>query len=459
MYIHKSKPARIHSIFLAIFVAMLIFNISTSLASDSYVDDTTTSIDPSFVTTTDADTLVTNFSAFYDSIVNDDTIRTSTIMLNGTVNDMIELRSDSTAVILPGPDGQIGLKYNDATSICPPGSTICSYNDDSVISMPQDALSADRATVFKVSEIVVLPIENFAATASFDQSIDKLDTYKVKIVFNELDNPVLSDNTRSYSADWGDGSIEDYTTDEITASHVYSKSGTYLQTFTITDDFGFTYTIQQTYTVDYEGPLLHTYFILEDNKEPVAVTTSTGLSALAIGLIAFTETGKYKFLALLPLLIPMYTYIQKEDVLDQFVRGQIYGYIKTNPGVHYNQIRRGIDIKNGTLSYHLRVLEKTELIKSRREGLKYRAFYPTGMRFPKEERFRLTDLQISILDIIKENNGTNQKEIAKKLEQKPQTINYNIKVLEQAGLIEVIKKGRRTSCYPKEDVFSDQPAE
>ena len=59
----------------------------------------------------------------------------------------------------------------------------------------------------------------------------------------------------------------------------------------------------------------------------------------------------------------MYTRIQKDDELDKFVRGQIYGYIKTNPGVHYNKIRREIDIKNGTLSYHLRVLEKTELIK------------------------------------------------------------------------------------------------
>jgi len=148
----------------------------------------------------------------------------------------------------------------------------------------------------------------------------------------------------------------------------------------------------------------------------------------------------------------MYTRIQKEDVLDQFVRGQIYGYIRTNPGVHYNQIRRGMDVKNGTLSYHLSVLEKTELIKSRREGLRYRAFYPTGMKFPKEQRFRLTEFQISIIDVIKENEGITQKEIAVKLGKKPQTINYNIKVLGQADIIEVIKKGRKTVCYIKEQM-------
>jgi predicted transcriptional regulator len=37
-----------------------------------------------------------------------------------------------------------------------------------------------------------------------------------------------------------------------------------------------------------------------------------------------------------------------------------------------------------------------------------------------------------------------------KLGKKPQTINYNIKVLEQADIIEVIKKGRKTVCHIKE---------
>jgi predicted transcriptional regulator len=130
-----------------------------------------------------------------------------------------------------------------------------------------------------------------------------------------------------------------------------------------------------------------------------------------------------------------------------------------NPGVHYNQIRRGMGIKNGTLSYHLSVLEKTELIKSRREGLKYRAFYPTGMKFPKKERFRLTELQIKIINVIKNYEGITQKDIAKQLGQKPQTINYNIKVLEQAELIQVVKRGRKTCIYPLPEQDPERPAQ
>jgi DNA-binding MarR family transcriptional regulator len=302
-----------------------------------------------------------------------------------------------------------------------------------------------------------LDVASIATDSTYSQSVDKLDEYKIRVDVKELENEDTSILITSYTVDWGDGTTKSYSSDQRSVQHIYSKSGDYEQTYYVTDSFGTTWAVENDLTVEYEGHIARTALWMKE-PEGAAVTASTSLSVFTIGLIALTETGKYKFLALLPLLIPMYTRIQKEDVLDQFVRGQIYGYIKTNPGVHYNQIRRGMGIKNGTLSYHLSVLEKTELIKSRREGLKYRAFYPTGMKFPQNERFRLTELQISILDIIKENEGLNQKEIAKKLDKKPQTINYNIKVLEQADLIEVVKRGRKTVCYHKEPEYSDQPA-
>jgi predicted transcriptional regulator len=106
-----------------------------------------------------------------------------------------------------------------------------------------------------------------------------------------------------------------------------------------------------------------------------------------------------------------------------------------------------LDVKNGTLSYHLHKLEKMEMIKSRREGLKYRAFYPTDMKLPQEERFRLTELQLDILKAVKANDGITQRKIAKILNRNPQTINYNVKVLRQAELIKLRRKGRRTVCY------------
>lgn len=129
------------------------------------------------------------------------------------------------------------------------------------------------------------------------------------------------------------------------------------------------------------------------------------------------------------------------------MRGRIYGYIENHPGATYNEILTKLGVKNGTLSHHLYMLEKMKMIKSRREGIRYRAFYTTGMEFPAEEKYRLTNLQVKILNMIQENEGITQKQLATLLKEKKQTINYNVKVLKQIGEIRVRKKGRETHCY------------
>jgi len=378
----------------------------------------------------------------YTAIVTNPTLSTSKIVLNGTLKSMVELPAESIAVMLP--NDRLAIKSPEETSILPEGSTISYYKEKPVISVPQ------QSEVLGVSAVVVSPLQNFTVKTNFLQSIQELDVYSVQVVFFELarENPDVA--LVSYRIYWGDGNNGTYTADTIAVAHDYKKSGTYRLMVNVSDALGFTYVTTQQYTVNYEGNLAHSYLWVNKNKGPVtAVSASFGL--LAFGLLVFTESGKYKLLVLFTLMFPMYTRIQKEDVLDQFVRGQIYGFIKTNPGAHYNQILRKVGVKNGTLSYHLGVLEKTELIQSRREGLKYRAFYPTGMNFPKAERFRLTDLQIKIIGSIRSQPGMTQKEIARSLDQKPQTINYNIKVLDQAGLISVVKAGRKTRCFPAVD--------
>jgi DNA-binding MarR family transcriptional regulator len=353
------------------------------------------------------------------------------------------LPAESTAVILP--EDRLALQLPEKTSLLPEGSTLSYYEEKPIISVP------GQSTMIGVSSVVVSPLQNFIVKTNVIQSIRELDVYNVEVVFFELarENPEIA--LVNYQIDWGDGSYETYAADTIAVAHEYNKSGTYRLTVNISDALGFTYVTTQQYTVNYEGHLTHSYLWVNKNKAPV-MTASLSFGLLAFGLLAFTESGRYKFLFLFTLLLPLYSRIQKEDVLDQFVRGQIYGFIKTNPGAHYNQILRQVGVKNGTLSYHLGILEKTELIQSRREGLKYRAFYPTGMNFPKAERFRLTDLQIQIIGSIRDNPGLTQKEIARLLGRKPQTINYNIKVLDQANLISVIKAGRKTTCFPVSDI-------
>lgn len=435
------------------FLSGILFLNTSLVSSSSDLSIRQPQIDVQYsLTLTSNESTIEEYEEFFDSIIPDISVNSQVKDTKYSSYEVFELPQDSIAIRI-SPDTII-LKYSQYnSSILPQDSIIDRVDDKILVAIPL------QETVFIVSELFELPIPTFTSNATYQQSIDSLNKYQINIRFNQLQNPLFSEYIEHYTIDWGDGTIQQHSKNDHDIIHMYTRSGLYQLNVTVSDSFGFTHVLTSQYEIEYEGHLLHSYFFVKEHKEPVAVS-STSISALALGLFALTETGKYKLFAFLPLLIPLYTRIQKEDVLDQFVRGQIYGYIKTNPGVHYNQIRRDIDVKNGTLSYHLRVLEKTELIKSRREGMRYRAFYPKHMNFPKEQRFRLTDLQIEIINVIKKHPGVNQKDIAKTLQKKPQTINYNIKILNQAEIIVVKRKGRKTGCYLNEEMdFSASTAQ
>jgi len=186
----------------------------------------------------------------------------------------------------------------------------------------------------------------------------------------------------------------------------------------------------------------------DDNKITTFAIISVAFGAVVVFFyVMITETGKYKFFALLALALgPIFTRIKKDEALDQFQRGRIYSYIEQNPGSHYNKIMKNIGVGNGTLSHHLNMLEKMEMIKSRREGFMYRAFYTTGVNFPESEEYRFTELQHKIIKMIKNKDNISQKEIATTLGKKQQTINYNIKTLERNGMIKLTRKNGKTYC-------------
>jgi predicted transcriptional regulator len=406
-------------------------------AEESYIFDNTSTLIIASPYTINTDDDLVLISPFYQPNL--------TINTNEPIE---ELTIPDNYITIKLPDDKIGIKTSENTFYLLPDSSKIVY--DTQTNHPLINLGTLNKTLYPTDPVVDLSFENFEKTIDFTYSVDKLDTYKTKINLKELQTPEIYETIEFYTIDWGDGNVIQYDITDISPTHIYDKYGDYNVVFNFALNDTLTINTSALNIVPFEGNLKHTYLVVEDfvveNKEPIAASTA-GISTAAILGFAITETGKYKILTLLSLAIPLYTRVQKQDILDQFVRGQIYAVIKTNPGVHYNKIMDKIDVKNGTLSYHLHMLEQTGMIKSRREGLRYRAFYTTNMTFPKEERYRLTDLQIRILETIKSNEGLNQREIADILDEKPQTISYNIKVLQQADLVSLVKKGRKTRCY------------
>lgn len=250
----------------------------------------------------------------------------------------------------------------------------------------------------------------------------------------------------SYSWDMGDG----MTQTGIEVTHVYSIAGNYTVTLTVVDNEGERGTSEVMIEVYSPAPVIPN---AQDNGTvpspgdqdifiPDPVTTLAIFLIVSFGILCATEFGKTSILFLL---IPLYTRIHKKEVLDQFTRGKVYGYVIANPGDHYSSIKSSLNISNGALAYHLQVLERESLIKSRRDGV-YRRFYPIDMRVPSGG-WGLKESQLMIIEKIRETPGISQRDIASFLGISSSTVSYHMEELLRTGLVIKERQGMRLRYY------------
>lgn len=187
-----------------------------------------------------------------------------------------------------------------------------------------------------------------------------------------------------------------------------------------------------------------------------ATAMAGGVLGAILAVINGTELGRYKFLCFV---LPLYTKLKKEEILDHYIRGKIHGYILANPGDHYSSIRKALDVTNSSLTYHLSVLEKEALIRSERDGM-YKRFYPKGAKLSEKEVGALTPVQNRIIEAIKETPGICQKDIASMLGVSSSTVNYHISRLVQKGIVRSKRKGMKIAYYfSREPIRSPQDLE
>jgi predicted transcriptional regulator len=158
-------------------------------------------------------------------------------------------------------------------------------------------------------------------------------------------------------------------------------------------------------------------------------------------------TEYMKFGTLKIFFLPLYTRLKKEKLLDQFTRGEIFGYIVANPGGHYNAIKKRLNLSNGPLLYHLSVLEREKLIKSEIDG-RFKRFYPSnGSPLSFDSINLLTAAQRHVYEVIRKNPGTSQKDIAEILGETKQVVNYHIRFLKERGFIYIKYEGKKSLCF------------
>jgi predicted transcriptional regulator len=171
----------------------------------------------------------------------------------------------------------------------------------------------------------------------------------------------------------------------------------------------------------------------------LGIGTVAGLGAAAL------LVGDAVLWAILMLPAAMLMRIRRDEVLDHFVRGQVFGAIRLKPGITYSEIRRELDVANGTLAYHLHVLMREGFITARREGV-YTCFY-AGAAMGVGKGIRLSPLQAKIIDQMKREPGLSQSVLAERLSEPMKTVHYNVRRMQQSGFVRVEKRGRVSHCY------------
>lgn len=125
-------------------------------------------------------------------------------------------------------------------------------------------------------------------------------------------------------------------------------------------------------------------------------------------------------------------------------RKEILQLVKKEPGIHFRELMRTLDLKQGVLSYHLNKMEKAELLRSKQDGM-YRRFYPFNSK--ADLKLNLSDLQKDIMYYVEKDPGINQSRISKGTGRNQALIHYHVRFLLDAGLLWVEKEGRRTKLF------------
>jgi predicted transcriptional regulator len=181
----------------------------------------------------------------------------------------------------------------------------------------------------------------------------------------------------------------------------------------------------------------------------LVIMTALSIWAIIIGLfVTATEVGRYKFFS--SFYVPLYNKLRREKVLDNITRDKIHDYIKTKPGEQYTSIKVALKLKNGSLSHHLRILEKEEYVYSKRSKFSTR-FYPKGTaEVPELLTPKLSEVQKKIIEIIRRRPGTTQNEVISILKRNQKTVSYNLTWLRRYDLIYFKQKGRVKKYYLNE---------
>jgi len=139
--------------------------------------------------------------------------------------------------------------------------------------------------------------------------------------------------------------------------------------------------------------------------------------------------------------------MENSSALDLECRKRIFEFVSQHPGVHFRELQRQLELPVGALDYHLKYLEKREVLVSRAEG-HYTRYYARD-RFDPESKailaFLRQDLPRGIILFIMQNPKSAHGSILEKFTVTGATLSYHLKKMCQQGVLAVSREGRESA--------------
>ena len=138
----------------------------------------------------------------------------------------------------------------------------------------------------------------------------------------------------------------------------------------------------------------------------------------------------------------------------RFQRGRLMGYLTANPGCHFRALMAALNMSNGQITHHLRLLEGQELIWRLKDGRLVRYYPLNNSLYPGMDPDQLpipllspdpNSLQGKILTLLDDEHQygkfPTQAELSIRLEKSQQLISHHLRTLQKFGLVEKRKMG------------------
>lgn len=144
------------------------------------------------------------------------------------------------------------------------------------------------------------------------------------------------------------------------------------------------------------------------------------------------------------------SYLTLADIFQNENRLNILKQILNNPGIHHNELLRSCNLTKGQLQWHIDTLLRHRIVKKEKSG-QYTIYFPitTSEDAIKvfKNQFSKSKTTLEILNIIKNNPGTNSSEISRITNLSRNSIKYHIDKLLRKNLIRLEKTGRIIKLY------------